>query len=82
MLLMSLDRQIRSADALELVLGNRPLAVIPYLVLPEEEASRKRKIKIAVIASSLGVILIALLLQFFYMPLSELFMKILSQLLA
>lgn len=82
MLLMSLDRQIRSADALELVLGNRPLAVIPYLVLPEEEANSKRKIKIAVIASIVGVIFIALLLQFFYMPLSELFMKILSQLLA
>ena len=82
MLLMSLDRQIRSADALEHVLGARPLAVIPYIVLPEEEASRKQKIKIAIIASGVGVILIALLLQFFYMPLTELFMKILAQLLA
>ncbi|VVC83668.1 hypothetical protein [Sideroxydans sp. CL21] len=82
MLLMSLDQKIRSADALEHVLGMRPLAVIPYLVLPEEEVDRKRKIKIAAIAAGLGLILIALLLHFFYMPLNELFMKVLAQLLA
>lgn len=79
MAMMSLDRQIRSADALEHVLGNRPLAVIPYLVLKEEEVSRKRKIKIAIIASILSVILIILSLQFLYMPLNELFMKILAK---
>ena len=82
LLLMSLDRKIRSADALEHILGVRPLAVIPYLVLPEEEVNRKRTIKIAAIAAGLGVILIALLLQFFYMPLNELFIKLLAQLLA
>ena len=82
MLLMSLDQKIRSADALEHVLGVRPLAVISYLVLPEEEIDRKRKIKIAAIAAGLGLILIALLLHFFYMPLNELFMKVLAQLLA
>ena len=82
MLLMSLDQKIRSADALEHVLGMRPLAVIPYLVLPEEEVNRKRKIKIAAIAAGLGLILIALLLHLFYMPLNELFMKALAQLLA
>ncbi|OIR03151.1 hypothetical protein GALL_146700 [mine drainage metagenome] len=82
MALATLDRQIRGVAALEHVLGNRPLAVIPYLVLPEEEIDRKRKIKIAIIAACFGVILIALLLQFFYMPLNELFMKIMAQLLA
>lgn len=82
MVLATLDRQIRGVAALEHVLGNRPIAVIPYLVLPEEEINRKRKIKIAVIAACFGVILIALLLQFFYMPLNELFMKIMAQLLA
>ncbi len=81
MAMMALDRQIRSADALEHVLGSRPLAVIPYLVLPEEEANRKRQIKIAIIASILGVILVALFLQFFYMPLNDMFMKILAKLL-
>ena len=82
MLLMSLDQKIRSADALEHVLGMRPLAVIPYLELPEEEVNKKRKIKIAAIAAGCGFILIALLLHFFYMPLNELFMKVLAQLLA
>jgi succinoglycan biosynthesis transport protein ExoP len=82
MALTAFDRQIRSADALEHVLGSRPLAVIPYLVLPEEEASRKRKIKIAVIASGFAIILIVLFIQFFYMPWTELLMKILAKLTA
>ena len=82
MALAALDSRIRSADALEHVLGSRPLAVIPYLVLPEEEASRKRKIKIAVIATGAALVSIALLLQFFYMPWSELLMKLLAKLMA
>jgi polysaccharide biosynthesis transport protein len=82
MALMVLDKKIRGVDALEHVLGSRPLAVIPYLVLPEEEENRKRKIKIAAIAVGVSMIVIALFLQLFYMPLSELFMKILAKLLA
>jgi succinoglycan biosynthesis transport protein ExoP len=82
MVMTTFDRQIRSADALEHVLGSRPLAVIPYLVLPEEEASRKRKIEIAAIASGFVIILIVLFIQFFYMPWSELLMKILAKLTA
>ena len=82
MALTAFDRQIRSADALEHVLGTRPLAVIPYLILPEEEASRKRKIRIAAIASGFAIILIALFIQFFYIPWSELLMKILAKLTA
>lgn len=82
MALTAFDRQIRSADALEHVLGTRPLAVIPYLVLPEEEASRKRKIKIAAVASGFAIILIALFIQFFYMSWTELLMKILAKLTA
>ena len=82
MFLMSLDQKIRSADALEHVLGMRPLAVIPYIVLPQEEVDKKHKIKIAAIAAGLGLILVALLLHFFYMPLNELIMKVLAQLLA
>lgn len=82
MALMAIDGQIRGVDALEHVLGTRPLAVIPYLVLREEEVRRKRNIKISILATGLGLIVIALLLQFFYMPLNELFMKILAKILA
>ena len=80
MAIVTLDSQIRGVDALEHVLGSRPLAVIPYLILQEEVADGRRKLKVAIIASILALILIALALQLFYMPLSELFMKILATL--
>ena len=80
MAMVALDNQIRGADALEHVLGNRPLAVIPYLVLKEEEDQRKRKIKITIIVAILAMILIALAIQFFYMPLTDLFIKIMARL--
>ena len=76
-----LDNQIRGAGALEHVLGNRPLAVIPYLALKEEEEERKRKIKIRIIIAIVAMILIALGIQFFYMPLTDLFAKIMAMLL-
>ena len=80
MAMVTFDRQIRGADALTHVLGYRPLAVIPYLVIEEEEMRRKRMLKSAIITSVLVVILIALALHFFYMPLSDLFTKILARL--
>ena len=81
MAMLALDNQIRGAGALEHVLGNRPLAVIPYLVLKEEEDERKRKIKITIIIAILAIILIALGIQFLYMPLTDLFAKIMAMLL-
>ena len=80
MAMIMFDGQIRGADALAHVLGYRPLAVIPYLVIEEEEMRRKRMLKSAIITSVLAVILIALALHFFYMPLSDLFTKILARL--
>jgi uncharacterized protein involved in exopolysaccharide biosynthesis len=42
MLLESLDKRIRGAEALAHVLGYRPLVVIPFLHIEEEKVSRKR----------------------------------------
>jgi uncharacterized protein involved in exopolysaccharide biosynthesis len=80
MAMVTFDNQVRGVDALAHILGYRPLAVIPYLVIQEEEARKKRLRKLAFIAILVGVIVIALALHFLYMPLNELFIKILARL--
>lgn len=80
MAMVTFDSQVRGADALTHILGYRPLAVIPYLVIGEEVAQKKRLRKSAAIASVAAVVVIALALHFLYMPLNELFVKILARL--
>jgi polysaccharide biosynthesis transport protein len=80
MAMVTFDNQVRGADALTHILGYRPLAVIPYLVIQEEEARKKRLRKSIILASVGAVIVIALALHFLYMPLNELFTKILARL--
>ena len=80
MTMVSFDQQIRGVDALAHVLGYRPLAVIPYLAIQEEEVRKKRMIKLTFITSVIAVIVIAALLHFLYMPLGDLFTKILTRL--
>lgn len=63
LLMASFDKQIRGIEAVEMVLGQRPLAVIPYLYIQEEWASRKLLVKRASIASGgmVAVIVLAML---------------------
>ena len=82
MAMAAMDKHIRGASALEQVVGSTPLAVVPYIVLPEEEVAKKRKIIMLIIVGIVGLIAIALFLQFFYMPLNDLFWKVLAKLLA
>lgn len=80
LVMASLDQRIRGADALTHVLGHPPLAVIPYLVIEEEEVRKKRMIKLAIIAFIFAVIAVAAALHFLYMPLDMMFTKILARL--
>lgn len=65
MALITFDPRVRGVDALSYVLGYRPLAVIPYLVIQEEEARRKRLLRLAAIAtiSTMSVMSILLFLS-------------------
>ena len=74
------DGQVRGADALAHVLGYRPLVVIPYLIIREEELRVKRNFKRAIIASAIALVVAALAINFLYMPLDQLVMKILGRL--
>ena len=80
MAMATFDKNIRGADALTHILGYRPLVVIPYLVIKEEVERRKRILKSAVIASVLALIILMIALHFLYMPLNELFTKVLARL--
>jgi hypothetical protein len=62
------------------VLGARPLVVIPFLRLEQEDMRRRRMFKWSL--SAAGVVLVGALagLHFLYMPLGTLFVKILANL--
>lgn len=79
MVLESIDKRIRGIEALTHVLGYRPLVVIPFLRLHEEEERRKRIFKLAIIAAVIALTATIVAIHFLYMPLSILFMKILAR---
>ncbi len=79
MLLESVDKRIRGAEALAHILGYRPLAVLPFLPDPEDEIRRKRLLKRAIIATIAAVIGSMIVLHFIYMPLDAMFMKLIAR---
>lgn len=75
-LMATIDQRIRGADALAHALGHPPLAVIPYLVIREEEIRKKRLIKLSAIVFVGALIAGAAAIHFFYMPLDIVLSKI------
>lgn len=71
---------VRGVDALEAIIHQRPLAVIPYITLDDEIARRQVLIKRALIATGVGILILLLVVHFAYMPLDILVMKILFRL--
>ena len=80
MTLESIEKRIRGSEALSNVLGNRPLVVIPYLVIQEEVTQRKRMLRLMSIVAAISLPIILVAVHFLYMPLGTLFMKILARL--
>ncbi len=79
MILESIDKRVRGIEALTHVLGYRPLVVIPFLRLQEDEERRKRILKLAIIAAVTALIAAVVALHFLYMPLSTMIMKFLAR---
>ena len=79
-IMATFDHQIRRADALVHVTGQRPLVVIPYLYIREEWARRRHLIKVTIFTTIFAVIIIAVALHFLYMPLDILLEKIMFRL--
>lgn len=78
-LLETLNQRIRGQEALAIAIGQRPMLVIPYIVIQDEITGRKLLIKRLAIATTTLVLLSAVLLHFLYMPLDILLLKILAR---
>ena len=79
LIMASFDRQIRGTEALAHAMGERPLAVIPYLYITEETVRKKRMLKFASIITVCLVITTLAALHFLYLPLNDMLLKIFSR---
>jgi succinoglycan biosynthesis transport protein ExoP len=78
-LLETLNQRIRGQEALAITIRQRPMLVIPYIVIEEEIVGRKRLIKRVAVGIAALIVVSATLLHFLYMPLDILVMKIIAR---
>ena len=78
-LLEMLNQRIRGQEALAIAIRQRPMLVIPYIVIEDEVLSRKRLLNTTAIVSAALIVIAALLLHFIYMPLDILLMKTIAR---
>lgn len=79
-LMATVDQRIRGANALVHVLGQPLLAVIPYIVIREEEVRKKRLIKLSLIMFIGAAVAATAAIHLFYMPLDVVLAKIQARL--
>lgn len=75
-LLEMLDSRIRGVDSLAAIMKMQPIATIPYIKNPAEEAQRKRKLVSKLIAAALALLVALILVHLFVMPLGDLLAKL------
>ncbi|HEX8981100.1 MAG TPA: GNVR domain-containing protein [Parasulfuritortus sp.] len=80
MMLESFDKRVRGADALALIMNQRPLVSIPFIATQENLVQRKSMTKYAAAAAVALLFLVAIAVHIFYMPLDILFFKIMGRL--
>jgi succinoglycan biosynthesis transport protein ExoP len=80
MMLESFDKRVRGADALALIMNQRPLVSIPFIATQEDLVQKKSITKYAVAAAVVMLFLAAIAVHVFYMPLDILFFKIMGRL--
>lgn len=78
-LLETLNQRIRGQEALAIAIRQRPMLVIPYIVIEEEVRGRKRLIKRVAIVVTAVLVISAILLHLLYMPLDILMLKIIGR---
>jgi polysaccharide biosynthesis transport protein len=79
MLLETMNQRVRGADALAAVLRRRVLVTIPFIPTQSELSRRKRWIKRLLIAAAVSLVVLLVLVNFLYMPLDILMMKLLAR---
>lgn len=78
-LLETLNQRIRGQEALAIAIRQRPMLVIPYIVIQDEVLRRKSLVKKALIATAIALLIIALLAHLLFMPLDILMLKIIAR---
>jgi succinoglycan biosynthesis transport protein ExoP len=78
-LLETINQRIRGQEALAIAIRQRPMLVIPYIVIEDEVLGRKRLLKKVAIVVAAAIGISALLLHLLYMPLDILLMKIIAR---
>jgi succinoglycan biosynthesis transport protein ExoP len=79
LLLETINQRIRGQEALAIAIRQRPMLVIPYIVIEDEVLGRKRLLKRVAIGIAAVIVISAILLHFLYMPLDILMMKIIAR---
>jgi succinoglycan biosynthesis transport protein ExoP len=79
LLLEMLNQRIRGQEALAIAIRQRPMLVIPYIVIEDEVLGRKRLLKKAAIAVTTAIVVAAVLVHLLYMPLDILMLKIVAR---
>jgi polysaccharide biosynthesis transport protein len=78
-LLELLNRSIRSSSDVLRAVNRHPMVVIPYIMTKEENRRRVRKYMLALIALVLAFLAALAAVHFFFMPLDELYFKLLNR---
>ncbi len=79
-LLELLNRSVRSSADIVKAINRHPIVVIPYIVTKEEGRRRLRKLLLIVASVAAAALFVTLAMNFFYMPLDELYYKVLDRL--
>ena len=80
MLLESLNKRIRGADALTAFMQEAPLVVIPYIQTQNEIAKKKQFVKWGMAGAGVCILLAIIAVNFFIMPLDILMIKLFARL--
>jgi len=75
-ILENINGGVRGADALEAIVRQRPMSIIPYIALDEELEQRKSLLKKIVIGIGILLVVLLLVVHFVVMPLDILMLKI------
>lgn len=79
-LMDAIDGNVHGRKAMTQLLGETPIAVIPYIVTEDEIRARSRFIKYAVIFFSALVLLASLAIHLFFIPIDTLFYIVINKL--
>lgn len=75
-----LDESVKGQSELIELIGTTPLAIIPYVVIAEEEKSVNKKARFVWAAAFAAIVLAIILIHFFYRPLDVLWFIVLRKL--